>query len=179
MSGIGPDNTLPGDLPSGQEPGSPNQDLPHEIVIDKIQNKVKTPLDYMKMLYPKYFSPDPIDPEVVDAMLEIAEEMRPKCLSPRLQMIAQVHYAAYLLEEQLKQTDASEGGSGAAMNSGIILSEKEGDLTVTYADPRTSTSIGTSVSDTQPSTAWGKWKKMWDVCAIGAITTRFGRPPGA
>lgn len=174
-----PDNTLPGDLPpETNTPGYPDNTLPVPVR-KEVLDRVKTALDYLMVFYPKYFSPDPIDPDTVDVMIDIAAEMRPKCLSPKLQLIAQAHYAAYLLEEHLKQVSPEEGGTGEATNSGIILSEKEGDLTVTYADPRTSTSIGTSVSDTQPSTAWGKWKKMWDVCAIGAITTRFGRPSGA
>ena len=173
MSGsvpIGPDNTLPGDLVD-PEPGSPNQDLPHELK----DPEVKTPLDYLKLFFPKYFSPDPVDPDIVDAMLDVARMARPACLSFRLQNIAQAYYAAYLIEEQLRNTSPEDGGTGGAIHSGIIASESEGDISVSYDNSSLNATSSGDASSSAPSSAWDKWKRLSDLCRYGAITTRWGQ----
>jgi hypothetical protein len=178
LSGTNPpviDNILPGDLPPEQPPGEVDNTLP-ESLADRLRGKLRTPLEYLQLFYPKYFSPDPIDPDIVDAMLDVARMARPQCLSFRLQNVAQAFYAAYLLEEQIKNTSPEDGGTGDTITSGIILSESEGDVSVTYADPRSSSSTTTGETSAQaPKGAWDKWYNLSKLCKYGAITTRFGQ----
>ena len=141
---------------------------------------VLPPIGYLRLLYPGFFDPNSpkyIDPQtVIIGMLSIAEEMRPPCLPEKMQNIAQAFYTAYLLEEWLKQQPPGSGGGSGAINSGIILSEKEGDIAVTYAEPLSYklASGGGSGEGVPPASAWEKWKRLYDLCKKGAITTRFG-----
>lgn len=180
---IGPDppeidNSLP--RPPGLPP-FPGNALPWpQPPYDDIEPIDIFALAFLRIFYPGFFDPRGdyyVDPIQVIVSLALAREFRPECLTEKLQALAQAHYAAYLLQEYL-QNEASGGigGGGGATNSGIILSEKEGDIAVTYADPR-QTQTGSGVQDDKPpSTAWGKWNKLAQLCRYGAITTRAGRP---
>ena len=128
---------------------------------------VKTPEEYLRILYPSLFDPD--DPDNLDEILDIAELSRPKCLPDKAGNIAVAYYAAYLIDEVNK----GEAGGGA-ITSGILLSEKEGDIQKTYANPLTGGGGAALVSEA-PKSAWEKWKRLYDLCARGSITTRIGQ----
>jgi hypothetical protein len=134
-------------------------------------------LGWLRIFFPGFFdpnSPQYIDPQsMIIVMLDLAEEFRPSCLSDKLQNIAQAYYAAYLLQDW--QNQISSGGGDTTTNSGIVLSEKEGDISVTYADPRTTTGAGSEVT-TPPKGPWEKWHRMWSLCKHGAILTKYGEP---
>jgi hypothetical protein len=131
---------------------------------------------WLWVFYPGFFdpsSPDYIDPQtIILVMLDLAQEFRPPCLSEKMQNIAQAYYAAYLLQDWLN-TSAPDGGTDNTTNSGIVLSEKEGDISVTYADPNSATSGGPA---TPPKGPYEKWSKLNDMCKRGAITTKYGDP---
>ncbi len=132
-------------------------------------------IGWLRLLYPGFFdpsSPNYIDPQsTIIVMLAIAEEFRPPCLSEKMQNIAQAYYAAYLLQDWLN--NSAPGGGNTVTNSGIVLSEKEGDISVTYADPNASSNGGSTMP---PKGPYEKWSKLNDMCKRGAITTKYGDP---
>ena len=172
-----PDNTLPGALPPPPSlPPFPDNSLPWpQPPYDNIDPVDIFALAFLRILYPGFFDPrgpNYVDPIQVIISLALANEMRPKCLSQKMQALAQAHYAAYLLQEFIEgEASGGIGGGISGVNSGIVTSEKEGDLSVTYSDP---TASMTNSNNAPPSTAWGKWKKMADLCKYGSITTRSG-----
>jgi hypothetical protein len=100
----------------------------------------------------------------IDVALRLAEGYRPDCLTLDKQDEAQALYAAYLLETRQKR----ESGSAIGAVAGPIIKEKEGQLERQYADA--SANGGTYVDQSY----YGRWKALSDVCAFGAIVTRFG-----
>lgn len=182
-----PDNTLPGDLPApglpippGQPP-FPDNSLPWpQPPYDNIDKEDVPPLFYLRIFYPGFFDPtgpNYVEPIQVIVALGIANEMKPWCLKPKMQWIAQAHYAAYLLQEHLKNKASGGIGGSGEINSGIVLSEREGDVAKTYADPRTS-SGSSAMDDAPPNSAYAKWSKLNDLCKYGAILTQYGDPVG-
>jgi hypothetical protein len=133
-----------------------------------------TALEYLQLFFPQYFDPDDpayMDPVLVDAILDIAEDARPPCLSEKQQNLAQAYFAAYLID--VRQQTSS--GQTAVTVAGPITSEREGDIAVTYADLSSSNQTN-SRTQAPPATAWDQWNRMWIRCTRGTITTRFGDP---
>lgn len=127
----------------------------------------------LQLFYPQYFDPaNPayVPPEMLDALLPIADEARPWCLSEERQNFAEAMFLAYLISVQ-KETSA---GKVTIPYAGPITSEKEGDIAITYA--ASAIQGQPSLSKRPSSDPWDAWNRMWSVCMRGAITTRFGDP---
>jgi hypothetical protein len=138
-------------------------------------NRERGPLYYLRVFYPGFFdpnSPNYCTPLQIAIALDTAEEFRPPCLRKTLGDIAQAHYAAYLLEEFIAGQATGGVGGGASRIRGPVLSEKEGDISITYADPRIA---GQAEDDLAPTSGWEKWSRLNDLCKYGAITSRFGQ----
>jgi len=86
------------------------------------------------------------------------------------QNFAQAMYVAYLISVQQETSTGQE----IMVKAGPITSEKEGDITISYAT--TTTGANNSQSQRPSSDPWDAWNKLYQLCAKGAITTRFGRP---
>lgn len=130
----------------------------------------------LKLFYPQYF--DPADPAYVDNVIMqqldiIAQQARPWCLNNDAQNLAEAMYLAYLISLRHQTTSGSAGAPPAA---GPVLSEKEGDISVTYADMTKSGASTASLSQRPASDPWDMWNKLWQRCASGGITTRYGDP---
>jgi|SRR5580765_2279368 len=126
----------------------------------------------LKLFYPQYFdpaSPHYVDPDILAALSAMAYGFRPLCLSDAEQDLAQALYTAYLIN---LRSDTSTGQKSTAV-AGPITSEKEGDISVTYA---TTQSGVTNMSKRPPSDPWDAWNRLWMRCARGVIITRFGDP---
>lgn len=130
----------------------------------------------LKLFYPQYFDPDDpkyVDPAIMQSLDIIAQQARPWCLPPEAQNLAEAMYLAYLISLR-EQTSSGQAGAPAA--SGPIISEKEGDISITYADLTKTGTSTLSISNRPASDPWDMWNKLWMRCAVGAITTRFGDP---
>lgn len=126
----------------------------------------------LQLFFPQYFDPDSpsyIDPALLDQLLAISDEFRPWCLPTSKQNFAQAMYVAYLISVQQE----TSSGKPIAVFAGPITSEKEGDITINYG---ASTGATAQQSQRPASDPWDAWNKLWQICAKGAITTRFGRP---
>lgn len=122
-----------------------------------------TLLELFRFLVP-YFAAVP-DADVL-AALALAEPHRPACLTPAQQDEAQVWYAASILLERQRQTEA---GSGTGPIPYGIKSEKEGDLQRTY---------GFIEGVTDPIDFGDRYDALARLCGgLGAITVGFGRGP--
>jgi hypothetical protein len=120
-------------------------------------------LELFRFLVP-YFAAVP-DVDVL-AALALAEPHRPACLTPAQQDEAQVWYAASILLERQRQTEA---GSGTGPIPYGIKSEKEGDLQRTY---------GFIEGVTDPIDFGDRYDALARLCGgLGAITVGFGRGP--
>jgi len=127
----------------------------------------------LQLFFPQYFDPDSpsyIDPTLLDQLLAISDEFRPWCLPTSKQNFAQAMYVAYLISVQQETSTGQE----IMVKAGPITSEKEGDITISYAT--TTTGANNSQSQRPSSDPWDAWNKLYQLCAKGAITTRFGRP---
>lgn len=91
--------------------------------------------------------------------LEIAAAYRPSCLPEAAQDTAQIYYAAWILAGRLAAAD------GVTIVPTGIISEKEGDRSVTYGNNGIRDSFG----------YYDEWKRLSDICGYGAITV--GMPP--
>jgi hypothetical protein len=116
-----------------------------------------TPEQHLAMAYPASAG---AGPEATTWALLVAQDYRPRCLSEARQNLAQAHYAAYLLFRR-----AAESGGGSGEPSGSIVEEREGDLTVKYAE---------AGGGDGPSSAFASWQALNAICTRGAIITRFG-----
>lgn len=131
----------------------------------------------LKLFYPQYF--DPADPAYVDNVIMqqldiIAQEARPWCLPANQQNMAEALYLAYLIS---LRTHTSSGQSSGSVVAGPVISEREGDIQITYADMTKSTGITPAGMSQRPSSdPWDAWNRLWTRCAQGAITTRYGDP---
>lgn len=130
----------------------------------------------LNLFYPQYLNPD--DPNYVDsdilAQLDvIAIEARPWCLNTTQQNMAEAMYLAYLVSLRAHSVSGSAGAPPAA---GPVISEKEGDIQITYADMTKSGQSTASMSQRPASDPWDIWNKLWQRCSLGAITTRYGDP---
>jgi len=125
----------------------------------------------LQVFYPQYFDPDSpsyIDPALLDQLLAISEEFRPWCLPEDRANFAQAMYVAYLISVQQETST----GRPVSVYAGPITSEKEGDITVNFA-----AATNTTQQSQRPSSdPWDAWNRLYQICARGAITTRFGRP---
>jgi hypothetical protein len=156
------------DLPDDFFPPRPDNTLP-DALPPPIQSWTNV-WDCLQYYYPRFF--EPTDPSYqADAIIQVAVidayEARPRCLSLRKQQYAQAMYAAYLLEQRTRDSTAG----GGAINSGVVLQEREGDIATTYADPNRAVQ---SEDDAPPNSAWEKWHRLAVLCGHGAIMTRYG-----
>ena len=128
----------------------------------------------LQAFFPQYFDPgDPayVDHDMLDILLAISDDARPWCLPENRANLAQAFFTAYLISVQ-KETSS---GQEISVVAGPITSEKEGDISITYAESSSNTATS-SVSKRPSSDPWDAWNRLWQVCAKGAITTRFGDP---
>jgi hypothetical protein len=116
-----------------------------------------TPAQHLAMAYPALAGAGTAE---TTWALSVAQDYRPRCLSEERQNLAQAHYAAYLLMRR-----AAEMGGGAGEPSGPVVEEREGDLTVKYAE---------GGSSGGPDNAYASWQALNAICLRGAIITRFG-----
>ena len=127
----------------------------------------------IKLFYPQYFDPaDPayVDPDILAQLDIIAMEARPWCVPENAQNLAEAMYLAYLISLRSE----SSSGQVAMPVAGPIVSEKEGDIQISYAAP--SSSSQSNMSQRPSSDPWDAWNKLWMRCASGAILTRYGDP---
>jgi hypothetical protein len=118
-----------------------------------------TAAEHLAMAYPALVAG--AEQPVQTWALSVAQAYRPRCLSEERQNLAQAHYAAYLLAQRAQEQ--ATGGSEA----GAVTRWKEGDVEITYGE-------GASRADGAPSGPYAAWKAMSDICARGALITRFG-----
>jgi len=125
----------------------------------------------------EFFSPDLFDPEsdsyvppeIIDKLLQLSESARPTCLPDDQQDLAQAFYLLYLIS---LRNDLAAGR--VSVTTGPVLSEREGDIAVSYADL---TKLGAMAGAIKPSSdPWYQWELLWRRCGRGAITSRFGDP---
>ena len=121
-----------------------------------------TVLEYLAFIYPALAT---AAPESVAAAELISADYVPHCLTPVKQIEAQALYMAYLLED----VAARKSGGNVSGVAGPLIREKEGQLERQYAD--TTKNTNASVRD---NSYYGRWKELNDICAFGAIVTRFG-----
>ena len=127
----------------------------------------------LRLFYPQYFDPESpsyVDQETMQQLVMLAEEFRPWCLPEERQNFAQAMYSAYLVSVR----NETSSGQSTVQVAGPIVSEKEGDIQVTYASP--STGSASTTSKRPASDPWDAWNKMWMSCSRGSITSRFGDP---
>jgi hypothetical protein len=125
------------------------------------------------LFYPQFFdpnSPQYVDSNILIQLATLAEETRPWCLPSGQQDLAQAAFTAYLVSLR----NETSSGTTQVPTIGPIQSEKEGDISVTYA-ASTSANVST-MSKRPPSDAWDTWNRLYMRCAAGAIVTRFGDP---
>jgi hypothetical protein len=125
------------------------------------------------LFYPQFFdrdSPQYVDPAILLQLATLAEETRPWCLPSGQQDLAQAAFTAYLVG--LRSETSS--GEKTTPTLGPIQTEKEGDISVTYAAATAGTV--SSMSQAPPSDAWDTWNRLYMRCARGGIVTRFGDP---
>lgn len=120
-----------------------------------------TASEYLLFLYPVSKH---LPEEQVATALVIAADYAPACLIESKQTEAVALYAAYILEDVTRRADGSDSVSPA----GPLIREKEGQLERQYADGSAS---GEGYVD---NSFYGRWKRLNDLCAVGAIVTRFG-----
>jgi hypothetical protein len=127
----------------------------------------------LSVFFPQYFNPDSpsyIDPKLLDKLLYISQQARPWCLPEDRANLAQAMFTAYLISVQQE----TSSGQQIIPTAGPITSEKEGDIAVTYAE--SSGQLASGMSGRPSSDPWDAWNKLWQVCARGAITSRYGDP---
>lgn len=128
----------------------------------------------LEIFYPQYFdtdSPYYVDPAILTQLNALAVETRPWCLSNAEQNLAEAWFTAYLISLR-QETSSSQSGTKPA---GPVLSEKEGDISVTYAD-LTKGGDTSTLSKRPPSDPYDGWAALWARCGRAAIITRFGDP---
>jgi hypothetical protein len=128
----------------------------------------------LQLFFPQFFdpqSPQYVDPDTLMQLATLAEEARPWCIPSGQQDLAQAYFTAYLVS---LRNETSSGESNIPV-AGPILSEKEGDIQVSYAN-MTQKSGTQTMSKRPPSDPWDVWNRFWMRCAVGAIQTRFGDP---
>lgn len=126
----------------------------------------------LQLFYPQYFNPaDPsyVDPILLNDLLLISDGSRPWCLSIDRQNFAQAMFTAHLISVH-KETST---GHQITVTAGPVTSEKEGDIMMTYAMSPGGT---TQMSKRPSSDPWDAWNRLWQTCAKGSITSRFGDP---
>lgn len=124
-----------------------------------------TLLELFRFLVPYFAAVSDAD---VLAALAMAEPYRPTCLTTAQQDEAQVYYAAAILLDRQRQTEAGSGGGSMPYG---IKSEKEGDLQCTYG-------LVEGVTDALDFS--GRYDALAALCGGGAITVghRHGSPCG-
>lgn len=143
----------------------PNNSNPNWDVVEQL----------LRTFFPQYFDPNSphyVPPEVMSQLNMLAMESRPWCLSNAQQNLSEAWFTAYLVS---LRTDTSSGTQPTNV-AGPIISEKEGDISVTYADMTKSGGTKTSASSRPPSDPYDAWAKLWARCGVGSITTRYGDP---
>jgi hypothetical protein len=129
----------------------------------------------LRLFFPQYYdpaSPSYVPPEILSQLNSLAMQSRPWCLSNAEQNLAEAWFTAYLVS--LRQDTSS--GTQPTNVAGPIVSEREGDIAVTYADLSKSGGTKTSASTRPPSDPYDAWAKLWARCGVGSITTRYGDP---
>jgi len=128
----------------------------------------------LRLFFPQIYDPDSpsyVPPEILSQLNILAMESRPWCLSNAEQNLAEAWFTAYLIS--LRQDTVS--GTKPTVVAGPVISEREGDIAVTYADT-TKTGATNTQSKRPPSDPYDAWSKLWARCGRGAITTRYGDP---
>lgn len=152
-----------------------------EITLDNPTVKTVAPspnydnvVTVLQLFFPQLFdpqSPQYVDPDTLTQLIALAEESRPWCLPTGQQDLAQAYFTAYLVS---LRNETMAGGYTPPV-AGPIVSEREGDIQVTYAQSTNAKGLS-NLSNRPPSDPWDVWNRFWVRCGVGAITTRFGDP---
>lgn len=129
---------------------------------------------YLRLFFPQFFDengPHYVDPDTMTALAIVSEEARPWCLREGLANLAQSMFIAYLVSLR----NETMSGTSQVTTAGPVISEKEGDISTTYADLTKTGQTGT-LSKRPPSDPWDAWNRLYMRCATGSILTRFGDP---
>ena len=129
----------------------------------------------LELFFPQFFDPESpqyVDPAIMEKLALIADDARPWCIPEAQQDIAQAYFIAYLVT---LRNETSTGVSKPQV-AGPIVSEREGDIAVVYANLSSQKSDTATQSKRPPSDPWDVWNRYWMRCAAGAIMTRFGDP---
>lgn len=129
----------------------------------------------MQLFFPQYFdpkSPHYVTPDTLTQLNLLAMTSRPWCLSNAEQNLAEAWFTAYLVSLRGDTTSGIQPSNVA----GPIISEREGDIAVTYADLSKSGGTKSLSSNRPPSDPYDAWTKLWARCGVGSITTRYGDP---
>ena len=124
-----------------------------------------TAAEYLELLYPYFFvTTDPrySTPENTTAMLALAEEYRPKCLTENKQNLAVAHYAAYLISST-SQTAASSGVNPPQAQP--VKRWREGEVEQEFFDGRVG-SEGIS-----PLSPYDAWYRLYKLCRGGIVVS--------
>jgi len=125
-----------------------------------------TPLEYFRIVATQYASMSDQEVQVWIGIAELTSADFSGCLGEERYNLALALLAAHLITVQ-----NSTAGSGGAVVSGPITSEKEGDLSRTYANNVSSSSS----SNPLDSTTYGKQYMSITLACVGApIMTRIG-----
>lgn len=128
----------------------------------------------LNLFFPQFYdteSPQYVPPEIMQQFAVLSEGARPWCIPVEQQNFAQANFIAYLVSLR----GETSSGQGTVPVAGPVISEREGDVAVTYANLTASSSMDT-MSKRPPSDPWDIWNRFWMRCARGTITTRFGDP---
>jgi|SRR5215472_956943 len=128
----------------------------------------------VQLFFPQFYdtqSPHYVDPTIEGPLSIISDDARPWCLPSGQQDIAQAYFYAYLVSLR----NETSSGTSAIPAAGPIISEREGDIQIVYANLALKQGTQT-MSQRPPSDPWDVWNRYWMRCAAGAITTRFGDP---
>jgi len=129
----------------------------------------------VEAFFPQFFDEDSVHyvpQDILDQLNLLAVTSRPWCLSNAEQNLAEAWFTAYLVS---LRSDTSSGTQPTSV-AGPIVSEREGDVAVTYADLSKSGGSKSSASSRPPSDPYDAWSKLWARCGVGSITTRYGDP---
>lgn len=130
---------------------------------------------FLELFFPQFFdteNPQYVDPDIFAQLSLIAEDARPWCIPEAQQNLAQAYFTAYLVSLR----NETQTGTFTPPAAGPVVSEKEGDITVMYANMSMKGGTTETMSKRPPSDPWDVWNRFWMRCSAGAILTRYGDP---